>query len=160
MVSDLMYHIPPPHHGRGLIGRLGGDLRFHINRKTFSEEAIRFWIAEVACALKYLHSRGIVHRYILAKEGSDYRDVKPDNILLDSEGHAHLADFNVATYLQPNRRLTGRSGTAAYMGTFTINIIDNSSRGIQRCRISNFARLFLIRRDILRMHLWTGILAI
>jgi len=62
MVSDLMYHIPPPHHGRGLIGRLGGDLRFHINRKTFSEEAIRFWIAEVACALKYLHSRGIVHR--------------------------------------------------------------------------------------------------
>jgi len=41
--------------------------------------------------------------------------VKPDNILLDAEGHAHLADFNVATYIQPNKRLTGRSGTAAYM---------------------------------------------
>jgi serine/threonine kinase 32 len=103
--------------------RLGGDLRFHINRKTFSEEAVRFWIAEVACAIKYLHSRGIVHRFPPPhnnkkkgkKESNKYRDVKPDNILLDAEGHAHLADFNVATYIHPNKKLTGRSGTAAYM---------------------------------------------
>jgi serine/threonine kinase 32 len=95
---------------------LGGDLRFQINRKTFTEEAIRFWIAEVACALRYLHSRGIVHR-----------DVKPDNILLDAEGHAHLADFNVASYLQPNRKLTGRSGTAAYMGILPYDLTDNST---------------------------------
>jgi serine/threonine kinase 32 len=31
------------------------------------------------------------------------------------EGHAHLADFNVATYIQPHKKLAGRSGTAAYM---------------------------------------------
>lgn len=60
----------------------GGDLRFHISRKTFEERAIRFWMAELACALRYVHSQGIVHR-----------DVKPDNVLLDSEGHVHLADF-------------------------------------------------------------------
>lgn len=60
----------------------GGDLRFHISRKTMTEEAVRFWMAELACALRYVHKQGIVHR-----------DLKPDNVLLDSEGHVHLADF-------------------------------------------------------------------
>lgn len=60
----------------------GGDLRFHISRKCFTEEAVRFWVAELGCALKYIHSQGIIHR-----------DLKPDNVLLDSEGHVHLADF-------------------------------------------------------------------
>jgi serine/threonine kinase 32 len=60
----------------------GGDLRFHISRKSFTEEAVRFWIAELGCALRYIHGQGIVHR-----------DVKPDNVLLDHEGHVHLADF-------------------------------------------------------------------
>lgn len=60
----------------------GGDLRFHISRKTFTEEAVRFWIAELACALRYIHANNIIHR-----------DVKPDNVLLDADGHVHLTDF-------------------------------------------------------------------
>lgn len=60
----------------------GGDLRFHISRKTFTEDAVRFWIAELGCALRYIHGQGIIHR-----------DVKPDNVLLDADGHVHLTDF-------------------------------------------------------------------
>lgn len=82
----------------------GGDLRFHITRKTFTEDAVRFWIAEIGCALRHIHAQGIVHR-----------DVKPDNVLLDSEGHVHLADFNVASDYTPGKPLTSKSGTLAYL---------------------------------------------
>ncbi len=64
----------------------GGDLRFHISRKTFTEDAVRFWISELGCALKYIHELGIIHR-----------DVKPDNVLLDADGHVHLTDFVCST---------------------------------------------------------------
>lgn len=65
----------------------GGDLRFHISRKTFTEEAVRFWISELGCALRYIHGQGIIHR-----------DVKPDNVLLDADGHVHLTDFVCSTH--------------------------------------------------------------
>ncbi|KAH8704946.1 kinase-like domain-containing protein [Talaromyces proteolyticus] len=82
----------------------GGDLRFHISRKCFTEEAVRFWVAELGCALRYIHLQGIVHR-----------DLKPDNVLLDSQGHVHLADFNVASDFKPGKPLTSKSGTLAYL---------------------------------------------
>ncbi|CAJ0902021.1 7191_t:CDS:2 [Entrophospora sp. SA101] len=83
---------------------MGGDLRFHLNRKTFTEDAIKFWIAELACATRYLHSKGVVHR-----------DIKPDNVLLDDRGHVHLTDFNIATHIRHDKPLTSHSGTCAYM---------------------------------------------
>jgi serine/threonine kinase 32 len=82
----------------------GGDLRFHISRKTFTEEAIKFWIAELGCALRYIHSQNIIHR-----------DIKPDNILLDADGHVHLTDFNVAKDVVAGKTLTSKSGTLAYL---------------------------------------------
>ncbi|KAG0039386.1 hypothetical protein BGZ82_008486 [Podila clonocystis] len=84
---------------------MGGDLRFHTNRKSFGEEVVRFWIAEMSSAINHLHSLGIVHR-----------DIKPDNVLLDVNGHAHLTDFNIGCKLTEEKPfLTSQSGTVAYM---------------------------------------------
>jgi serine/threonine protein kinase len=94
---------------------MGGNLGFHLLRQKFDENVIRFWIAELACAINYLHRERVVHR-----------DIKPDNILLDEEGHAHLSDFNIASHLPSNRPLTSQSGTALYMGKQTIVLKPNS----------------------------------
>lgn len=82
-----------------------GDLRRHLTRFTFSEETVRFWIAELACAVEYLHRYCIVHR-----------DIKPENILLSSSGHVKLADFNVAIKISVSQPLIkGVSGTFNYL---------------------------------------------
>ncbi|WWD01371.1 hypothetical protein V866_008314 [Kwoniella sp. B9012] len=84
---------------------LGGDLRFHLDRAgAMSEEVVRFYVAEIAMATDYLHSKRIVHR-----------DLKPDNILLDEKGHAHITDFNIAVHFSERRLLTGVAGSMAYM---------------------------------------------
>ncbi|GAA5935612.1 serine/threonine-protein kinase [Sporobolomyces koalae] len=84
---------------------LGGDLRFHLDRLgSMKEEVVKFYVAEMALALGDLHKRGIVHR-----------DIKPDNILLDERGHAHLTDFNIAVHFTERRALTSVAGSMAYM---------------------------------------------
>ncbi|KAG5646124.1 hypothetical protein DXG03_004363 [Asterophora parasitica] len=84
---------------------LGGDLRFHLDRKIYiPEEVVKFWMAELSCGLEYLHSQRIIHR-----------DLKPDNILLDAMGHAHITDFNVAIHYSERRLHTSVAGSMAYM---------------------------------------------
>lgn len=64
----------------------GGTLRFHHNkRKKFYEEEVQFYAAEIVLALEYLHNLGFM-----------YRDLKLENVLLDSEGHIKLVDFGIS----------------------------------------------------------------
>uniref|UniRef100_A0A3B3CXH5 Serine/threonine kinase 32C n=1 Tax=Oryzias melastigma TaxID=30732 RepID=A0A3B3CXH5_ORYME len=84
---------------------LGGDLRYHLQQNVqFSEGAVKLYICEMTLALDYLQSQHIIHR-----------DVKPDNILLDEQGHAHLTDFNIATIIKDGERATALAGTKPYM---------------------------------------------
>ncbi|KAJ9458537.1 RAC family serine/threonine-protein kinase-like protein [Diplonema papillatum] len=64
----------------------GGELFYHLQRyKRFSESRARFYTAEIALALSHLHSLGVI-----------YRDLKPENLVLDGEGHVMLTDFGLA----------------------------------------------------------------
>ncbi|XP_054709774.1 serine/threonine-protein kinase 32B-like [Uloborus diversus] len=85
---------------------LGGDLRYHLQQSNsiFDEERITLYLCEIALALDYLRSKKILHR-----------DIKPDNILIDDAGHAHITDFNIATFVRDGEVVTSVSGTKPYM---------------------------------------------
>nr|XP_040575768.1 serine/threonine-protein kinase 32A-like isoform X2 [Lepeophtheirus salmonis] len=100
---------------------LGGDLRYHLcnGYSKFHEDSVAPLLIEIASALDYLRTKNIVHR-----------DVKPENILLDEMGHAHLTDFNIAIQLSgPDGTTNGLSGTKPYMAPEVFNAGVNPSKG-------------------------------
>uniref|UniRef100_A0A834RHD7 non-specific serine/threonine protein kinase n=1 Tax=Sarcoptes scabiei TaxID=52283 RepID=A0A834RHD7_SARSC len=86
----------------------GGELFTHLyQRDYFPEDAVRIYAAELVLALEDLHKIGII-----------YRDIKLENILLDSEGHIVLADFGLCKRFLPhekNFRTYSFCGTIEYM---------------------------------------------
>ncbi|KAG6844900.1 hypothetical protein H0H87_002599 [Tephrocybe sp. NHM501043] len=68
----------------------GGDLMtMLIKYDTFSEDVTRFYLAECVLAIEAVHKLGFIHR-----------DIKPDNILIDKDGHIKLSDFGLSTGFQ------------------------------------------------------------
>lgn len=64
----------------------GGDLSQYLQSEDyFSEKRARLYLCEIILAIKDLHARGII-----------FRDLKPDNVVLDSDGHCKLTDFGLS----------------------------------------------------------------
>lgn len=65
---------------------VGGELFSHLRRAgRFTNDMTRFYASEIVLAIEYLHSKNII-----------YRDLKPENLLIDHQGHIRLTDFGFA----------------------------------------------------------------
>lgn len=73
----------------------GGSLFYHLEKKRrFTENEVMFYAAEIVLALGYLHQNGII-----------YRDLKPENLLLGSDGHIKLTDFGLAKQFEVKSKI-------------------------------------------------------
>uniref|UniRef100_A0A8C4DEC6 Ribosomal protein S6 kinase n=1 Tax=Dicentrarchus labrax TaxID=13489 RepID=A0A8C4DEC6_DICLA len=90
----------------------GGDLFTRLSKEVmFTEEDVKFYLAELALGLDHLHSLGII-----------YRDLKPENILLDEEGHIKLTDFGLCKEaIDHEKKAYSFCGTVEYMAPEVVN---------------------------------------
>ncbi|KAG8452140.1 hypothetical protein GDO86_004073 [Hymenochirus boettgeri] len=88
----------------------GGDLRFHIynvdeENPGLDEQRACFYAAQIVAGLEHLHQNRII-----------YRDLKPENVLLDNDGNVRISDLGLAVELKEKKTKTkGYAGTPGFM---------------------------------------------
>ncbi|KAL2096052.1 hypothetical protein ACEWY4_008200 [Coilia grayii] len=85
----------------------GGDLKYHIydmGERGIDPERVVYYAAQITSGLLHLHAMDIV-----------YRDMKPENVLLDSQGQCRLSDLGLAVQLRQDVTICQKAGTSGYM---------------------------------------------
>ena len=83
----------------------GGELFTHLKKDSkFSERRAKFYTAQLILAIECLHKNEII-----------YRDLKPENVLLDINGHIKLTDFGLSKKTLTNRKTYSFCGTPEYL---------------------------------------------
>ena len=84
----------------------GGELIYHLKKQIrFDDEKTKFYIAELILALEFLHNNNII-----------YRDIKPENILIDKTGHIKLVDFGLSkVFKNTDEKMLTICGTPFYL---------------------------------------------
>ncbi len=81
----------------------GGDLSFHLSKfGKFTVQEIKYFSARIILGIAALHEKKIV-----------FRDLKPDNVLMDYKGYTKISDLGLACYV-PSNGITGCCGTRGY----------------------------------------------
>eukprot|EP00411_Alexandrium_monilatum_P020149 CAMPEP_0175251506 /NCGR_PEP_ID=MMETSP0093-20121207/35697_1 /TAXON_ID=311494 /ORGANISM="Alexandrium monilatum, Strain CCMP3105" /LENGTH=328 /DNA_ID=CAMNT_0016545771 /DNA_START=70 /DNA_END=1056 /DNA_ORIENTATION=+ len=95
----------------------GGELFFHLSRAgRFTEGKTRFYVAETSSAVAYLHRLNVI-----------YRDLKPENLLIDGEGHVKITDFGLSKEgIEDNHSAMTMCGTPEYLAP---EILDKKGHG-------------------------------
>nr|CDS16541.1 NDR protein kinase [Echinococcus granulosus] len=97
----------------------GGDMMTLLMKlDTLTEPQTQFYVAETVLAIDSIHKMGFIHR-----------DIKPDNLLLDSKGHLKLSDFGLCTGLKKAHRTEFyKDLSQALPSDFAYNILDSRRR--------------------------------
>ena len=95
---------------------IGGEFFTHLRKACrFPNDTARFYAAGVVLTFEYLHNRNVI-----------YRDLKPENLLLDNQGHLKICDFGFSKHVEPGSNTWTLCGTPEYLAP---EIILNKGHG-------------------------------